>query len=70
MNLANQTVESLYELDLLVSSALKNCSGVAQMSKFDELVKPVINGTKWSFLNKDGMEVQIQAIPQLTAKWY
>lgn len=55
----NKTLESLYTLDVLVSSALQNCSGITRMTNFNEKVQPVVNGTKWTFLNKDGMQIQI-----------
>jgi hypothetical protein len=40
------------------------------MSSFEELIKPVINGTKWSFINVDGMKVDLSDIPKQTAKLY
>jgi len=33
------------------------------MSNFDEKIKPVINGTKWVFNNKNGMEIDLKGIP-------
>ena len=38
--------------------------------EFNSRVKPAINGTRWTFNNEDGMEIDLAMIPKMTSEFY
>ena len=61
-NEMNSTTADIYQLNSLIFGAMKNCIGIEQMD-YNRNVEPVVNGTKWTFENEDGMEIDIGMIP-------